>query len=98
MSNDAIAEPATAGFDVLPEDPYALMRAAVEQMDRDARVCAPGLSRRAAKKLRRQVRVSSLTAGMLRNVGALPPAPVVAPAWKPSSYSTALMIGGLAGG
>ena len=66
------------------------MREAVEQLERDAPVIAPGVSERAAKKLRqkarKQVRVSNVTVGLLRNIGALPaPAPVIAPAWQPSS-------------
>jgi hypothetical protein len=77
------AEPATAGFDVLPADPFAALRNAFEQMDRDAPVCSPGLSRRVGKKLRqkarRQVRVSNVTVGLLHNIGALP-VPVAAPA------------------
>lgn len=74
-----VVKPATAVF-----DPYARIRDVVEKMDRDVRVCSPAMPRRVAKKARlrarRQVRVSNLTVGLLRNVGALPaPAPVVTP-------------------
>jgi hypothetical protein len=77
-------------------DPYEALRDAVEQLERDAPVDAPTTSRRAAKRLRqqqhRQVRVSAVTAGLLRTIGALPPpAPVVAPAPQPfCSYSATL--------
>jgi len=76
---------ATAELEVLPADPYAALREAVEHMDRDPLVYAPGLSRRAAKKqrqkARRQVRVSNVTVNLLRNIGALPtPAPAIVPA------------------
>jgi len=97
------AEPATAGLDALPADPYAALRAAVDQLDTAAPVCAPGLSRRAAKKdrqkARKQVRVSGLTVSMLRDVGALPaPAAVRSPTWKPSAESIALMHALITGG
>lgn len=76
------AVPATAGLDVLPADAYAVLRAAVDQLDAAVPACAPGMSRRSATKLRqktrRQVRVSNLTVAKLRGVGALP-APVVSP-------------------
>jgi len=93
-----VIKPATAGF-----DPYERLRDVVEKMDHEVRVCAPGVSRRAAKKARlrarRQVRVSDMTVGLLRNVGALPASvPVPVPVWKPSPEALALMQGVIAGG
>ena len=89
MSDDSIdieldAEPVTAGF-----DPYSAVRDAVEQqLDRDVPLIAPGVSRRAVKKVRpkapKQVRVSHVTVNLLRGIGALPrPVPVVAPVAVP---------------
>ena len=59
---------------------------------------SPSLSKRAAKRqrqaARRQVRVSNVTASLLRAVGALPPAPpVVVPVPQPSGYPATLMFG-----
>lgn len=80
-------------------DPLQALRDLLERDDRAAPV--PSISRRAAKRMRkagRQVRLSSLTVGLLRGVGALPaPAPVVAPVAVPS-YSPALYSGGQASG
>ncbi|MFP3786473.1 hypothetical protein, partial [Burkholderia sp. SIMBA_024] len=69
----------------------------------DAPLSMPTMSRRAAKKLRqqarRQVRVSNVTGGLLRGIGALPPAaPAVVPMPVAPSYSPAVMSGGLASG
>lgn len=83
MHVEHVVKPATAGF-----DPYARIREVIEKEDREVRVHSPGISRRAAKKARlrarRQVRVSDMTVGLLRNVEALPaPAPAPVPVWKP---------------
>jgi len=86
------AEPVTDGLDVVPADPYAALREAVEQIERDAPVNAPGMSRRAAKRMKqqqqRQMRVSNDTANLLRGIGALLPAPaspaVPAPVLRPT--------------
>jgi hypothetical protein len=92
-------KPATAGF-----DRYVRIRDVVEKMDRDVRVHSSGVSRRAAKKARlrahRQARVSDVTVGLLRNVGALQAsAPVTrpVPVWRPSAESIAMMQAAITG-
>lgn len=65
-------------------DPLQAIRDAVEQLEHDAPLSMPTISRRAAKKLRqrarRQVRVSNVTVQLMRSVGVLPaPVPVVVP-------------------
>jgi hypothetical protein len=91
--------------DVAINPPQALRDAVEQKLDRDALALAPtASSRRAAKKLRqkarRQIRVSSVTVSLLRNVGALPaPTPgVVSVPRAQSSYSATLMSGGTAFG
>jgi hypothetical protein len=108
MGVECDGEPVTVEFDVLPVDPYAALREAVEQIERDAPANVHGMSRRAAKKARqkarKQVRVSSITIGLLRNVGALPaPAPVTrpvpVPVWRPMvPENLALLHGVFTGG
>jgi hypothetical protein len=103
MDVDGNAEPATPESDALSADPYGAMRAAIERLDRDVPGVPVTTSRRPAKKAcqkaRRQLRVSNITVGLLRNIGALAaPAPVVALALQPASYSAALMSRGSAVG
>ncbi|RZF23842.1 hypothetical protein EVC45_41995 [Paraburkholderia sp. UYCP14C] len=106
----AIAASVPASLDVVQADPaadvdadpYDVLRDAVEQLEHDAPVLMPTMSRRAGKKLRqqarKQVRVSNVTVNLLRGVGVLPAAtPVVEPAPQPF-FSPTLMSGGTAFG
>jgi hypothetical protein len=98
------AVPVPAALDVVQEDPVAdvevdslqVLRDAVEQLEHDVPASMPATSRRADKRQRRQqwrqLRVSNVTVGILRTVGALPPpAPVVVPAPTPF-YTAALFV------
>jgi hypothetical protein len=102
LREQAVVPVAASPVASIEVDPLQALRDAVEQLERDAPTYAPSISRRAAKKLRqqarKQVRVSNVTVGLLRTVGALPPAPpVVVPAPQPS-YDAALMSVGAAFG
>ncbi|TAM06396.1 MAG: MarR family transcriptional regulator [Paraburkholderia sp.] len=94
------ADPA-GNFDA---DPYGALRDAVDQLEHDTPACAPAISKRAAKRQRqqqrRQVRLSNVTAQLMRNVGALPSAPpVVVPVPEAAPlYSAFVMSGGAAFG